>query len=84
MRLEEALQESSVHSAVRPFYTQFVHPLRDRKIVWRQDHFFGPDVYIVYADTFKFDRSLQPEENYKVQGRTDWEPVKPTQARLAL
>jgi hypothetical protein len=75
MRLEEALQKSSVNAAHCSYYRGGMQPLKDKRIVWRQDKKNGPDVYVVFADTFKFVSLLMPSENDKVQGRSDWEPV---------
>lgn len=76
MRVEEACSKSSVNSAFRPFYINpGVHPEMDKQIVVT-----GADpttAFIVYTDTKRFHRDLDPSEAGKVSGHYDWEPVAP-------
>lgn len=74
MRIEDALLQSSVNAAWRPFYIGPADSSFDKQIVSR-GHF--EDIFIVYADTKKYWRQLTEAEWGKVQGMADWEPVAP-------
>lgn len=73
MRLEDALEISTVQTAYRPFFIQPNAAVDAQYIVWRGMQ----DVYIVQVHTFKYVRDLDPSEVYKVIGKGDWTPVAP-------
>lgn len=74
MRLEEAIEISSVKAAYRPYYSSeaaMENPYIAKYIVIREFN----DIYLVYADTFRYVRPLPFEEMWKTYGKNDWLPV---------
>lgn len=74
MRLEEAIETSPVKTAYRPYYSSeaaMENPYIAKYIVIRDFN----DIYLVYADTFRYVRPLPFEEMWKTYSRTDWLPV---------
>jgi hypothetical protein len=74
MRLEEALAESDLGAAKRPFYNMPVDPVIDKVII---SIGYLDDIYVAHADSGKRiqymdDRDIPP---WKYQGRDDWEPI---------
>jgi hypothetical protein len=74
MRLEEALAESDLGSAKRPFYNMPVDSVIDKVII---SIGYLDDIYVAHADSGKRvqymdDNDIPP---WKYQGRDDWEPI---------
>jgi hypothetical protein len=74
MRLEEALAESDIGAAKRPFYNMPVDPVIDKVII---SIGYLDDIYVAHADSGKRvqymdDNDIPP---WKYQGRDDWEPI---------
>ena len=74
MRLEEALTESDIGAAKRPFYNMPVDPMIDKVII---SIGYLDDIYVAHADSGKRvqymdDNDIPP---WKYQGRDDWEPI---------
>ena len=74
MRLEEALVESDLGAAKRPFYNMPVNPEVDKVII---SIGYLDDIYVAHADSGKRvqymdDNDIPP---WKYQGRDDWEPI---------
>lgn len=73
MRVEEAIEISSVKSAFRPYITDPVNMEDQKYIVCRE----LLDYYLVYADTFRYIRQLGSDDAWKIIGKSDWEPIAP-------
>ena len=74
MRLEEALAESDLGAAKRPFYNMPVDSVIDKVII---SIGYLDDIYVAHADSGKRvqymdDNDIPP---WKYQGRDDWEPI---------
>lgn len=76
MQLREALEESDIQAAKRPYYNDpGMMDMPDMaKYIIIQDG-FDIDAYVIYADTGKFFKELGPSEVQKIRGKNDWEPV---------
>lgn len=76
MQLREALEESDIQAAKRPYYNDpEMMKIKDMaKYIVIQDG-FDIDAYVVYGDTGKFYKNLEPFEVQKIRGKNDWEPV---------
>ena len=74
MTLQEALSQSAVNAAFRPYYISDVDPVMDKQIVVIGNM---EDIFIVYAETKKFWKELPPLEEAKIHGKDDWNPVAP-------
>lgn len=73
MRIEEAVEASSVQAAYRPYYIGDTDGDVMKFIVCR-----GLIDYYLVTPGFVFIRELEEHEAGKIIGRSDWEPVAPT------
>jgi hypothetical protein len=75
MKIEEALKQSPVNAAYKPWELIPENtPDELKKFIVVQGEF--DEVYVIWAHDFTYIRELLPQEAFKLQNRPDeWEPV---------
>lgn len=75
MRIEEALKQSPVNAAYKPWELVPENtPDELKKYIVVQGEF--DEVYVIWAKDFTYIRELLPQESFKLQNKPDdWEPV---------
>lgn len=75
MKLHEAVEQSAVNSAYRPWELNPFVVTEDFERKYIVINSVNEDCYVVWAIDFRFARELFPQEYYKIKDKLDWEPV---------